>query len=473
MIKTVIGLEMHCELKSNSKVFSSGKNSYNELSNANVSPVDMAFPGTLPVLNKKCVEHAIKMALVLNCDIAPFMLFDRKNYYYPDLPKGYQITQCTMPVGTKGYTMVEANGKSIKVNIHDIHLEEDAASLDHFFETSTIDYNRAGVPLIEVVTEPDFESADEAVAFLEHMRNIYKYCGISDADTKMGQIRCDVNVNLKEDDKFITPRVEIKNVNSFANVRATIEAEAKRQMEAIENGKKEELVQETRRYDETSNTTIRMRTKVDAVDYKYFVDPNIPPYKISQEWIQDIKKTIPVLPLELKHKYLSLGLDMETTLIIVKDKMLSDYFEECLKLKMNPKITANWLTINIVAELNKNEKELKDFYLTPSRLKVIVDNLENGNISSKQAKEIFAKSLEEEKEPSAYISKDSNQISDEETIKAIIKQVLDNNTDNIKAYKEGRTNLFDYFVGQIMKETRGKANPALTKKLLASSLDER
>ena len=250
-LQLVIGLEMHCELKSNAKVFSTGVNKYSDTANCHVSPVDMAFPGTLPIVNKKCIEHAIKMASVLNCTLADKFIFDRKNYYYPDLPKGYQITQCTKPIGVNGYIDLPCEDRVIRAEIHDIHLEEDAASLDHFKNTSTIDYNRAGVPLLEIVTEPCFYSADEAVAFLEYMRNVYQYTDISLADTKKGQIRCDVNVNLKnEKGEYVTPRVEIKNVNSFSNVHDAILYEEKRQLKALEENNLEELVQETRRWDQ-------------------------------------------------------------------------------------------------------------------------------------------------------------------------------------------------------------------------------
>ena len=327
-LHVVIGIEMHCELKSNSKVFSKGRNSYSDEANTNISPVDMAFPGILPLVNKKCVEHAIKMASILNCEIADVMMFDRKHYYYPDLPKGYQITQFTKPVGVNGHIEYEVDGIKKEALIYDIHLEEDAASLDHFFNTSTIDYNRAGVPLLEIVTKPCFYSKEEVVAFLENIRNIYQYTDISDADTKKGQIRCDVNINLQNDKgEYVTPRVEIKNVNGFSNIAASIDYEEERQKNALKNNLEDELVQETRRYDEESGTTIRMRTKVDAIDYKYFVEPNILPYPITKEWIDEIKKEIPELPLERKKKYMEkYGLSEYDATTIIKNKDISNYF---------------------------------------------------------------------------------------------------------------------------------------------------
>ena len=473
-LQLVVGLEMHCELKSNAKVFSTGINKYSDTANCHVSPVDMAFPGTLPIVNKKCIEHAIKMASVLNCTLADKFIFDRKNYYYPDLPKGYQITQCTKPIGVNGYIDLPCQDRVIRAEIHDIHLEEDAASLDHFKNTSTIDYNRAGVPLLEIVTEPCFYSADEAVAFLEYMRNVYQYTDISLADTKKGQIRCDVNVNLKnEKGEYVTPRVEIKNVNSFSNVHDAILYEEKRQLKALEENNIMELVQETRRWDEETNSTIRMRTKVDAIDYKYFIDPNIPPIKIDKNWIGEIVKTIPRLPLERQNSYMKeYGLSAYDAKILVKDKDIASYFEECINLGLDAKMASNWITVNIVTELNKDNSSIKDFYITPKYLKQILDRIADGTISNKQAKDVFSKALEEKKEPQSFISKENSQISNEDELRDIITEIINNNLGQKEAYLNGKTNLFDYFVGQVMKQTRGKANPVKTKEILSEELNK-
>lgn len=473
-LQLVVGLEMHCELKSNAKVFSTGINKYSDTANCHVSPVDMAFPGTLPIVNKKCIEHAIKMASVLNCTLADKFVFDRKNYYYPDLPKGYQITQCTKPIGVNGYIDLPCQDRVIRAEIHDIHLEEDAASLDHFKNTSTIDYNRAGVPLLEIVTEPCFYSADEAVAFLEYMRNVYQYTDISLADTKKGQIRCDVNVNLKnEKGEYVTPRVEIKNVNSFSNVHDAILYEEKRQLKALEENNLEELVQETRRWDEETNSTIRMRTKVDAIDYKYFIDPNIPPIKIDKNWVEKIVKTIPRLPLERQNSYMKeYGLSAYDAKILVKDKDIASYFEECINLGLDAKMASNWITVNIVTELNKDNSSIKDFYITPKYLKQILDRIADGTISNKQAKDVFSKALEEKKEPQSFISKENSQISNEDELRDIITEIINNNLGQKEAYLNGKTNLFDYFVGQVMKQTKGKANPVKTKEILSEELNK-
>ena len=473
--KAVIGLEMHCEMLSNAKVFSRAKNEYSDIPNINVRELDMGFPGTLPVLNKEVVKKSILAALVLNCEIPEYMYFDRKNYYYPDLPKGYQITQTHSPVGINGSIKINCGDYEKEVLIHDIHLEEDSASMDHFSDVSLINYNRSGVPLLELVTEPCLSNADEAVAFLEEIRRIYQYTNISLADTKKGQIRCDVNVSIMDFDAIeLGTKVEVKNVNSFSNVYDTINYEIERQSKLKDEGRYDEVVQETRRFDEESGTTVRMRSKADAVDYKYFVEPNIPKYKINKEVVDEIRKNIPELPSERKRKYIKeYGLSEYDANIIIKNKEYADYFEECVKLGMDKKVAANYLIVNIIAYLNREFITLNEFYLKPELLNQIIKELQNGNISSKQAKEIFNKSLEEKREPKEFISKDNAQISDSNELDNIINNILENNPSQVEDYKNGKTNLFDYFVGRVMKETRGKANPVLTKELLKNKLEEK
>lgn len=471
MTKLVIGLEMHAEMKSTTKVFSPSSNVYNKMANVNINEIDLAFPGFMPSLNEECVKKAVEMALILKCDVAKYMIFDRKNYYYPDLPKGYQITQNTRPVGINGNLEVSLNGTKFNVEILDIHLEEDAAALDHLQTFSLIDYNRAGVPLLETVTAPCMHSADEAIAFLETMCRIYKYTDISEADTKKGQIRCDVNVNLMDDNgNYITPKVEIKNVNSLANVKLAILYEEKRQLEALQNN--EPLYQETRRFDEVSGTTVHMRSKADAIDYKYFVEPNIPPYEITDEFVENIRKTIPVLADARKDNYMSnLGLDEYNANILIKDINIANYFEKCVEVGIKPIEAANYINGIITSYINEKDININDFYLKPEFLKQINDAKESGVLSSKQVKEVFYKSLEEEKEPKNFISKEDAQVSDENLIESIIDRILSSHEKEILEYKNGRTNIFDFFVGQVMKETRGKANPIITKELLHKKLD--
>ena len=471
MTKLVIGLEMHAEMKSTTKVFSPSSNVYNKMANVNINEIDLAFPGFMPSLNEECVKKAVEMALILKCDVAKYMIFDRKNYYYPDLPKGYQITQNTRPVGINGNLEVSLNGSKFNVEILDIHLEEDAAALDHLPTFSLIDYNRAGVPLLETVTAPCMHSADEAIAFLETMCRIYKYTGISEADTKKGQIRCDVNVNLMDDNgNYITPKVEIKNVNSLANVKLAILYEEKRQLESLKNN--EPLYQETRRFDESSGTTIHMRSKADAIDYKYFVEPNIPPYEITDDFIENIRKTIPVLADIRKDNYMNnLCLDEYNANILIKDINIANYFEKCVEVGIKPLEAANYINGIITSYINEKDININDFYLNPEFLKQINDAKESGILSSKGVKEVFYKSLEEKKEPKNFISKEDAQVSDENLIESIIDRILSSHEKEITEYKNGRTNIFDFFVGQVMKETRGKANPIITKDLLHKKLD--
>ena len=478
--KAMIGLEMHCEIsKTNSKVFSPSKNEYSDVPNSSVGPIDLAFPGILPLVNKKCVSLALKASMILNCKQPEYIYFERKNYYYPDLPKGYQITQETkpIPVGIYGKVKFVCNDKMKEVRVNNIHLEEDAASLDHYEKTSNIDYNRAGVPLLELVTEPDLHSADEAVAFLEHMRSIYRYADISEADSKKGQVRCDVNVSIMESDKDETDpknwgtKIEIKNVNSFGAVRDVINYEIKRQTELKENGTYDEMEQQTRRWDSDKCETVYMRNKANAIDYKYFVEPNIPKFKITKEYLESIRKTIPELADEKRARYIKeYDLSDYDAGVLTKEKSVADYFEKLISLNINAKTAANWVTGQILAYINKNDVTINELYMTPERLKVIIENLENNTISIKQAKEIFTKVLDEKKEPNNYISKDNAQISDKDALVEIIDTILENNPKQIEDYKNGRTNLFDYFVGQVMKETRGKANPVITKEILKEKL---
>ncbi len=465
--KAVIGLEFHCEMKSNTKVFSNARNSFSKVANENVAPVDMAFPGTLPVVNKTCVKKALMMSMILNCKQPEYMEFDRKNYYYPDLPKGYQLTQFFNPVGVDGKIEIDVNGTKKEVLIHDIHLEEDAASLDHYYNTSTIDYNRAGVPLLELVTEPCLHSADEALAFLEHVKSIYEYTDISECDTKKGQIRADVNVSIMDEDstEFGT-KVEVKNVNSFDAIRKTINYEIKRQSELKDAGRYDEVVQETRRWDDESGTTIHMRSKADAIDYKYFTEPNIPKFRITKELLDEVRSKIPVLAHERKEKYINeYGLSEYDAGVLTKDKKISDYFEECVSLKCDPKSACNWITTRVLGELNKSEENnIDDLYIRPNMIVELVTLVNDKKISSDQAKKVFTKMLEENLTPKEIVKKyDMEVIEDAGLIESLVNEVISENAKAIEDYHNGRTNMLDYLVGQVMKKSKGKANPVEAK----------
>lgn len=481
--KALIGLEMHCEIsKTKSKVFSSAENSYKDIPNSNVRPLDMGFPGTLPVVNKEAVKMALKTSMILGCKQPEYMYFERKNYYYPDMPKNYQITQETkpIPVGIYGKLEYECKGEKKVALINNLHLEEDAASQDHYSSYSTIDYNRACVPLLELVTEPCFHSADEAVAFLETMRSIYQYADISEADSKKGQIRCDVNVSIMDADKDIDnpdnwgTKVEVKNVNSFGGVRDAINYEIDRQTELKESGEYDKMEQQTRRWDEDSLSTVYMRSKVDAIDYRYFVEPNIPKYKLSKEWLEEIRKSIPRLASERKQDYIEkYGLSDYDATIIVKDKKVSDYYEEVIKLGGNPKKASNWLTSVILGHLNKYDLEINEIYLTPKMLFDIMKMVEDGKISSKQSKDVLYKCLKDCKEPQVIVDElGLKQVGDEDTIRPLVIEILDAHLDLIEEYRKGR-NVFDFFVGQVMKATRGQANPSLTAKIIKEEIEKR
>lgn len=480
--KVLIGLEMHCEIsKTKTKVFSSAKNGYNNAPNTNIRPVDMAFPGTLPVVNKEAVKKALMASMMLSCKQPEYLYFERKNYYYPDLPKGYQITQETKPapIGSYGELVYECNEELKTVRINNIHLEEDSASTDHYTSVSKMDYNRAGVPLLELVTEPDFRSADEAVAFLETMRTNYQYANISEADSKKGQIRCDVNVSIMDASLDASnpenwgTKVEIKNVNSFGGVRDAINYEIQRQIALKETNEYDTMEQQTRRWDEETGTTVYMRSKVDAIDYKYFIDPNIPRLKLDSSWLEEIKKQIPVLAFARKQKYKNVyGLSNYDATILVKEKNIADYYEECISYGVSPKSACNWITSIILGYINKYELKITDIFVTPKMLSDLIQVLEKGNISSKQAKEVLYDSLIQDKEPLQIIEeKGICQMGNDEEILKIIKEVFEENSDAKEQYRGGKTNIVDFLVGQVMKKTRGKANPAMAMQFIKEELE--
>ena len=466
----VIGLEVHCELKSNSKNFSTGKNGNGDV-NTNLSVVDIGYPGILPFANKEAVKKSIMVALALNSTVPEKLIFDRKNYYYPDLPKGYQITQFNNPIGINGYIMINVDGTDKRIDIHDTHLEEDTANMDHLSTYSLIDYNRAGVPLLETVTEPCIGSSKEAIAYLEALRNIFLYLDVSDARADLGQIRVDVNVSMKkEEDTELGTRVEIKNINSFSTVKEVIEVEIKRQTEILEAGGI--IEQETRRYDEANKTTVFMRGKSDAIDYKYYTEPNIPPIKLREEFINDIKKNMPVLEYERKNTYMNeYGISNIDASTLTKDKKLSDYFESIISYGSNPKDTSNVVVGFLLGYLNKNYKDIADINIEPKDFSEIIKMMSDGKISNKQVKDIFTKALDEDKSVLEIAKSIGTQISDKEEIRKIINEVFDENSKVIDDFKSGK-NVNGFIMGLIMKKTSGKVNPGVTNMVLEEELNK-
>ena len=464
----IIGLEVHCELKSNSKNFSSSKNGEGEV-NTNLSVIDIGYPGILPVVNKEAVRKSIMVALALNCNIPEKLTFDRKNYYYPDLPKGYQITQFVNPIGTNGYVMINVDGEDKKITIQDTHLEEDTANMDHLSTYSLIDYNRAGVPLLETVTDPCIGSSKEAILYLEALRNIFLYLGVSDARADLGQIRVDVNVSLKkENDDKLGTRVEMKNINSFSTVKEAIEVEIKRQMDILESGGV--IEQETRRYDEVNKTTVFMRGKSDAVDYKYYIEPNIPPIKLRKEFIDEIRSKMPILEYDRKNKYINeYGISNVDASTLTKDKKLSDYFESIISFGANPKETSNVITGFLLGYLNKNYKNISDINISSNDFSDIIKMMSSGKISNKQVKDIFTKALDENISVLDVAQSIGTQISDKEEIRKIINNVFNENPKVIEDYKAGK-NVNGFIMGLIMKKTSGKVNPGVTNMVLMEEL---
>ena len=472
MYKAVIGLEVHTELNTKSKMFSGSKNEYTKTPNINISEIDLALPGILPLPNKEGVRKALKLAMCLNCETPDEVIFDRKNYYYADLPKGYQLTQMTRPFGKNGYLDIEVNGKSKRIRVHQLHLEEDSASMTHDSSYSLLDYNRAGVPFIEIVTEPDMNTIDEVIEYLENLRSIIKYAGVSEASSEKGQLRVDVNISMmKEEDTTLGTRAEIKNINSFNTVKEVIAYETKRQEELLSSGGK--VVQETRRWVDDEKKTISMREKVDAIDYRYYVEPNIPVVKLSSNFKEEIRKSIPVLPMERMKKYVSLGVNIKDAKSIVREKSISDYFDEVLLHNVDAKEASNWLTTRLMGYMNQNNLTIDQIYLKPDMLASLVNLVKEGKISSQQAKDVFTYSLEEEKTPLEIVKeKGMEQISDENIIREMVKEVISNNPNQYEAYKSGKTSLLGFFVGQTLKASEGKANPAVVNKLVQEELNK-
>lgn len=470
MYKVVIGLEVHCELKTNSKNFSSAPNKYSTIPNENVSVVDLGLPGILPVVNKEACHKALKMALALNCQTPDEIIFDRKNYNYPDLPKGYQITQVTKPFGRKGKVTFFVDSSEKTVEIHQLHLEEDTASLEHCSNYSLIDYNRSGIPLIEIVTEPCIHSALEAINFLEYLRSVLLYCDVSEARTDKGQMRCDVNISLmKETDTELGTKVEMKNLNAFTSIRSAIEYEIIRQSKILDNGEK--VKQETRRIDEDGKT-YPMREKVDAVDYKYFIEPNLPPVLLPKEYIEEVKKEIPVLQYERIKKYMKSGLDFYDAGILAKRYEIATYYEDVLDNVNNKNSAANWVITLILGTLNKLEIELNELFLTPKMLGSIINLVDDKKLSLMQAKNILYEAIKIKKDPLDIIKEEHlRQITDKEELLNIVEGVIKENPEQVKMFLEGKDYIINFFTGKIMQKTDRQANPKIAIELVKEQLE--
>lgn len=472
MRKVVIGLEVHCELKTVTKNFSASKNEYTSIPNIHVTPVDLGLPGILPVVNMEAVKKALKTAMALNCTNPDEVLFDRKNYYYPDLPKGYQITQVTKPMGKNGYLKIVMPDYEKDILIHQLHLEEDTASLDHYPAYSLIDYNRSGIPLIEIVTEPCISNALEAVKFLETLRDVFIYCEVSEADSKKGQMRCDVNISLTDSDKLGT-KVEMKNINSFSSVKAAIEYEIKRQNEVLDKGEK--VIQETRRFDEETMKTYSMREKVDAVDYKYFIEPNMPPVKLTKQFLDDIRKEIPRLQYERYHQYTNeYELSEYDSNVLVKDKDIADYFEELISYDIKPKEACSWVTTVILGSLNKLNTDLEGLFITSKMLSEVIKLTLDNKISVGNAKKVLYRAMDEKVDPIKIIEKEHlRQIDDESVLVKLVNEALDEHEDIVLQFKEGKEYVTNYFVGQVMKKTKGQASPVKTLEIIKEEIKKR
>lgn len=472
--ETVIGLEVHVELKTDSKIFSASPNHFGSAPNTNTSVIDLGYPGVLPVLNKKAVEYGMKAAMALNCQVASHTKFDRKNYFYPDNPKAYQISQFDKPIGEHGWIEIEVNGYTKRIGITRIHLEEDAGKLSHGNGYSLVDYNRQGTPLVEIVSEPDIRTPDEAYAYLEKLKSIIQYTGVSDCKMEEGSLRCDANISIRPvgQEEFGT-KTELKNLNSFNFVRKGLEFEEKRQREVITSGGK--IDQETRRFDEATGATLLMRVKEGSDDYRYFPEPDLLDIFIDEEWKTAIASEIPELPDQRQKRYVEeLGLPVYDAKVLTVTKEMADFFEGTVEAGAEAKLASNWIMGDVSAYLNAEGKELYQIALTPEGLASMIKLIENGTISSKIAKTVFKELIENGGDAEAIVKeKGLVQISDEGTLLKIISEVLDANPQSIEDFKNGKNKAVGFLVGQLMKATKGQANPQIVNQLLNQELSKR
>ena len=472
--ETVIGLEVHVELHTNSKIFCGCSTEFGAPPNTHTCPICLGHPGVLPVLNRQAVEYAMKAAMALNCTIGDISKFDRKNYFYPDSPKAYQISQYDQPIGLNGWIDIEVDGKTKRIGITRLHLEEDAGKLTHVDGgyASLVDFNRVCTPLVEIVSEPEISSPEEAKAYLEKMRAIMQYCEVSDVKMEEGSLRCDANISLRPwGQKEFGTKAELKNMNSFRGVQRGLEYEEYRQAEILDEGGV--IVQETRRWDEAQGKTLSMRGKEEAHDYRYFPDPDLVKVHISEEWKEAVRATIPELPDARKARYTAeYGLPDYDAGVITSSKALADFFEDSLKYTQDAKSVSNWIMGELMGYLNANNLELSQVKITGQGLGEMIGLIEKGTISTKIAKTVFKAMLETGKLPQAIVEEQGLvQISDEGAIKAIVEQVVAANPQSVEDYKAGKQKAIGFLVGQVMKESKGKANPALVNKLLTDVLN--
>lgn len=480
MYKPVIGLEVHAQLSTKTKLFCSCSTEHENLPpNTNVCPICMGFPGVLPVVNKRAVEFAIKVGLALNCEISSYSKFDRKNYFYPDLPKGYQISQYDLPLCKNGYIDIYIDGSLKKIRIKRIHLEEDAGKLLHIgvgdrlseADYSLVDFNRAGIPLIEIVTEPDINSPKEARIFLQELRLILRYLGISTGDMEKGSLRCDANISIQTQEGILGTRTEIKNVNSFYSLEKALEYEIERQIEILKNGG--EIIQETRHWDEKNQRTVSLRGKEEAEDYRYFPEPDLPPLVVPIEIKEKIEKEIPELPQRRRKRYLQLELSHNDIEILVSEKELSDFFDKALELYSNPKNLVNWISVEILSYINENKKEFKDLNIDVSKFVRIIEMVDKNEITRQVAKDILRRYLSTGEDPLIIVEKEGlKTVSDQGYLHEIIKKVIINNEKAVSDWKKGKTQVINFLVGQVMKETKGRASLDMVKSLLEEELNK-
>ncbi|NLP41212.1 MAG: Asp-tRNA(Asn)/Glu-tRNA(Gln) amidotransferase subunit GatB [Veillonellaceae bacterium] len=472
----VIGLEVHSELKTKSKIFCGCSTAFGAEQNTNVCPICLGMPGVLPVINEKVVEFAIKAGLALNCEILPFSKFDRKNYYYPDLPKNFQTSQFDLPIAINGYLDIEVNGEQKRIGINRIHMEEDAGKLVHAGSITTsdyslVDYNRGGVPLIEIVSEPDMRSPEEAKAYLEKLKAILQYIDVSDCKMEEGSLRCDANISLRpQGAEKLGTKTEIKNLNSFKSVQKGLEYEAVRHEEVLDDGGK--IIQETRSWDEAKGITVSLRNKEQAHDYRYFPEPDLVPIIVDPAMVEEIRNNLPELPDARKSRLINdYGLSSYDAGVITASRAMADYFDETVKLNVDAKTAANWLMGELLKHLNNANMEIEDCPVTPQKLAGLIALIDKGTISNKIAKTVFEEIWSTGKDAEVIVKeKGMVQISDAGEIAGIVDKVIADNPQSVADFKAGKEKAIGFLVGQIMKQTKGRANPEMVNKLLRERL---